>query len=166
MHHLGYNLEFYLHDLLERNEDDINFWVIRQEHMEHDLNAIERALGGKHEYNFEVGHDHFSKRPMNNRTVSDKGLKNLCRALCPEIQIHKQVLRRAKNKIFDSEFYYYSTIALVNQCPLQAMEEECEVTEMKKNFTYYVNKAERRTWEVMAKRSLIQTDSADWRKKE
>eukprot|EP00543_Licmophora_paradoxa_P011421 CAMPEP_0202465942 /NCGR_PEP_ID=MMETSP1360-20130828/67149_1 /ASSEMBLY_ACC=CAM_ASM_000848 /TAXON_ID=515479 /ORGANISM="Licmophora paradoxa, Strain CCMP2313" /LENGTH=166 /DNA_ID=CAMNT_0049089899 /DNA_START=14 /DNA_END=517 /DNA_ORIENTATION=- len=87
----------------------MKLWVVRQEHMKEDIDTIDRAMGGD---GTDLHMEHFDHvRPDANKTSAEQleerkshlskhmshgGLRNLCRVLCNEIQIYKQLMRRAE----------------------------------------------------------------------
>jgi len=71
----------------------------RTEHLADDWKRVDVMLGGDgHVPSNLWGNDSSQKDwPVKNNTVSEQGHQNLCRALCHEIQIYKQILVRAIN---------------------------------------------------------------------
>lgn len=123
--HSYYNFEFYFRDLLTiADREEKRIYVIRSEHMLDDLNQVHRLISGTDRTAFQaiLPDKHYSSKkrelPVHDRTISSIGLHNVCRELCEEIQIYKQVFRRAYNF---PEFRRLSSSAMVpdlhEKCP-------------------------------------------------
>ena len=103
--HMGWNYEFYLANILaepqKQNHNDIVLFVIRTEFLWDDWNALERLLGGNATTNNNNAVSHkrheASPLPVHNKTMSPRGMANLCCTLRQEIAIYAQALWRAVN---------------------------------------------------------------------
>ena len=116
--HNLWNYEWYLQHLLQKkeeakakekekeheedsNEDDIEIFVLRIEHLKEDWSHLDKLLGGKGSA-LPASSSHANDASekalvVTNRTISADGMANLCRALCAEIQVYKQILAVADN---------------------------------------------------------------------
>ena len=79
----------------------VHLLVMRTQHLQQDWKSIETLFGGTVHVNNHSAPDlttivNKSKRKVNN-TISKEGTRNLCRALCDEIQVYKKLLLRAEN---------------------------------------------------------------------
>lgn len=80
---------------------NVHLLVIRTEHLQQDWISIETLFGSTVHVSNHSALDlttivNKSKRKVNNG-ISKEGTRNLCRALCDEIQVYKQLLLRAEN---------------------------------------------------------------------
>lgn len=68
-------------------------------HIEEDWKRVDILLGGEGTVPSKMHmNDATDKKiPVYNKTISEEGHLNLCRALCHEIQVYKQVLSKAIN---------------------------------------------------------------------
>eukprot|EP00547_Thalassionema_nitzschioides_P008492 CAMPEP_0194229488 /NCGR_PEP_ID=MMETSP0156-20130528/43917_1 /TAXON_ID=33649 /ORGANISM="Thalassionema nitzschioides, Strain L26-B" /LENGTH=409 /DNA_ID=CAMNT_0038962041 /DNA_START=31 /DNA_END=1260 /DNA_ORIENTATION=- len=145
--HYGRGYRYYLEPFLKTTNngttnssiilDEKSIYVVRQEHMEDDLNSINVAFGGSPKLFPKKIHsiDHFwdtktdqqpkhmdslryDSLPYVDRYLSPEGITNLCWILCDEIQVYKQLLRRAKN--LEKDQYQDSMTRLAEHCPNEA----------------------------------------------
>lgn len=99
-YHNVWNYDWYAHRLFEDESKEV--FNLRVEHVDEDWRKIDRMVGGTGDPLPDVDtprNDASAKvhLPVTNRTVSEEGRLNLCRALCEEIQIYKRLLVRAVN---------------------------------------------------------------------
>jgi hypothetical protein len=104
--------------------------VIRTEHLSEDWDQLDRAFGGKMNVNGTVrfGHPPASQNASihsesdSNEVdrLSDAGRKNLCRALCFEIQVYKTILKMAEN--LDDRQVRESIQEVIVSCPGETLE--------------------------------------------
>mmetsp|Transcript_36302 Transcript_36302/g.79409 ORF Transcript_36302/g.79409 Transcript_36302/m.79409 type:complete len:513 (-) Transcript_36302:115-1653(-) len=96
--HNFFNYDWYMHGT-PALDDEKEVIAYRTEHLEDDWRRVEVMLGGDGSLPSNLwGNDSSQKDwPVNNKTVSERGHLNLCRALCHEIQVYKQILVRAIN---------------------------------------------------------------------
>ena len=95
-----------------------NIFAIRTEHLQRDWETIEVMLGSSNSTGISVLHknewnNNSSSSP--NKALSRQGRLNLCKALCEEIQIYKQLLQLAVN--IDAEREDESLDELLQTCP-------------------------------------------------
>ena len=101
-YHNAYNYAWYAHRLLhdEANEE-ADIFVLRVEHLEQDWTTVDTLLGGDGSFPATMAskQNSASIKPLRiaNHNTTDIGIQNLCRALCEEIQVYKQLLLRAVN---------------------------------------------------------------------
>ena len=101
-------------------------YAIRTEHLEHDWTTIDRMLGGgAKDNNTTFTFVHKNKwsevgTRIPDKTLSNAARSNICRALCEEIQIYKQMLRLAVNINADEE--QISLNELLGSCPRESRE--------------------------------------------
>merc|ERR1712154_380102 len=90
-----------------------------------DWRTINIMLGGSGDIHKvkKITHSKGKKLPVTNRTISKEGIKNICRVLCTEIQLYKQLIWRGVN--LDIEDKKLSLKALENTCPVQTSIDEC-----------------------------------------
>jgi hypothetical protein len=122
--HLRFNFDTYFTPLLAA--EDKSLYVVRTEHMLEDLNSISFELGDDGNRLPGVVHQsHWRSEdyPNKDRYISAKGLENLCRHLCSEIQIYKEILKRGLN--IGDEARAASLRQLSKSCPLQVASAEC-----------------------------------------
>ena len=118
--HWYYNYQFYY----ELVSPDANIVVIRNEHIVDDWNSVETILGGDADFTKEmvpVNNAH-QKKPEE-IYLSDTAKVVLCETLCNEIQVYKQILKRAQN--INKQQYMESMKELMASCPKEAVEETC-----------------------------------------
>mmetsp|Transcript_34214 Transcript_34214/g.102381 ORF Transcript_34214/g.102381 Transcript_34214/m.102381 type:complete len:191 (-) Transcript_34214:166-738(-) len=99
-YHNAWNYDWYAHRLLEDETKEV--FNLRVEHVDLDWRAIDEMVGGTGDAlpGADTPRNDASTKvhlPVSNRTVSDEGMRNLCRALCEEIQVYKKLLARAVN---------------------------------------------------------------------
>jgi hypothetical protein len=132
MVHNKYDFSYYFTELLRKAilDKSINVYVVRNEKMLDDLKKINVMFGGTEDgFKFITKHDHFGGMPrgtglpMTNRTISNEGMKNLCKFLCNEIQIYKRLYQRALN--FNDQDYNEMIEGLSKKCPIEASLSGC-----------------------------------------
>ena len=157
--HLRSNFFHYFSDLLAAGEDK-NVYVVRAEHMLQDLNAISEEIDDSGPKVLAVEHQsHWRTEdyPNKDRTLSPKGLENLCRHLCNEIQIYKQLLQRGINlKEDDIES---SKQQLAKSCPVQASSNDCPIgmteSEWEKMVAHFKTIESREITQIHASRAIV-----------
>jgi hypothetical protein len=128
--HNYYNYQRYLDMVLRHSETQPpRIIVVRTEHLEQDWRRIELdVLGGPDPFggdpNFTFPHKHPSAKEEKDRYVSEESTRNICRALCHEIQVYKQILMQAEN--LDRADYDESMKLLAQRCPVEAASLRCE----------------------------------------
>jgi hypothetical protein len=134
--HWYYNYQYYF----EAIPPDSNILVVRNEHMEEDIRGIEDLLGSHEEERLILS------KAMNTNTwsdqadlyLSDESISILCHTLCNEIQVYKEILRRALNMSQDQ--LRASLTELEATCPSEAIAEECsdEMPDISKTLKHYI----------------------------
>lgn len=122
--HLRFNFDRYFPPLLAAEGKAL--YVVRTERMLNDMNSISFELGDDGSRLTGVVHQsHWRSEdyPNKDRYISEKGMGNLCRHLCNEIQIYKQILARGIN--IGNEERESSLLQLSKSCPLQVKSAEC-----------------------------------------
>ena len=135
LNHLRFNFALYFVPLLGAKTEK-RIYVVRTEHMLNDMNSISMELG---DTTNDVDNDddkasrlagvvhqsHWRSKdyPNKDRYISEKGMENLCRHLCNEIQIYKTILSRGIN--IGNETRTASLHQLYKSCPLQVVSVEC-----------------------------------------
>ena len=101
--HNVWNYEWYLSYVLDRKArgKELEMFVLRIEHLDEDWSNLDKFLGGTGAA-LPESRSHNNDASEKQLTVSDKtmsadGMANLCRALCREIQVYRQVLGMADN---------------------------------------------------------------------
>ena len=101
--HNVWNYEWYLSYLLDRKArgKEVELFVLRIEHLDEDWSNLDKLLGGTGAA-LPKSRSHNNDASEKQLTVSDKtmsadGVANLCRAVCREIQVYRQVLEMADN---------------------------------------------------------------------
>ncbi|EED86219.1 predicted protein [Thalassiosira pseudonana CCMP1335] len=119
--HLFYNYQYYK----EAIPENAPILVLRNEHLVGDWNEIERYLGGSEV----IDEQTISQSNANTWTnaddlnISDESQNILCKALCNEIQIYKQILQMAQN--LELSQVQESLEELKLKCPVEAVAERC-----------------------------------------
>ena len=102
-YHNVWNYEWYLSYLLDRKArgKDLEIFVLRIEHLDEDWSNLDKLLGGtgaalpkSRSHNNDASKKQLA---VSDKTMSADGMANLCRALCREIQVYRQVLEMADN---------------------------------------------------------------------
>ena len=101
--HNVWNYEWYLSYLLDRKArgKELEIFVLRIEHLDEDWSNLDKLLGGTGAA-LPKSRSHNNDASEKQLTVSDKtmsadGTANLCRALCREIHVYRQVLEMSNN---------------------------------------------------------------------
>ena len=122
---MRFNFERYYTELL--NADDKHLYVIRAEHMLNDMLSINSELGDTPSPTLtgvvHQSHWRTDEYPNRDRYLSPAGLENLCRQVCHEIQLYKQILERGIN--LRDETRAISLNRLSKSCPLQTANTDC-----------------------------------------
>ena len=117
----GRDYEFYTKELLQYREKEV--YVLRPEYLSYDWHNIKTVF--QSEYNIIRDFDRQSK-PLDKTildSISENGLKNICRLICKEVQIFTQLLNRAAN-LNDIE-KKKSLQDLSRFCPIEIIENGC-----------------------------------------
>ena len=119
-YHNAFNYDWYAYRMLfdpRSNQSDI--YALRTEHLAKDWVTIDRMLGGDGSVpeNLIVPQNSANHKDLRvtDHHTTEVGVRNLCRALCEEIQIYKQLLARAVN--LGPEDLAESMEELRRQCP-------------------------------------------------
>ena len=119
--HAFYNYQYYR----EAVPSDARILVIRKSHITSDLNDLESFFGGGQDSLLEepvpVFNSHDTKAV--DLVLSNESKRLLCRELCNEIQVYKQILSEALN--LDEVQLRVSLDELKVNCPLEAVEDRC-----------------------------------------
>lgn len=112
------NYGHYYQSLLDSEEQHKKVFVVRTEHMVHDLNKVNVLMGGRSNvysnnddaettstqvadapFQSQYWAQDISNNPLavSSTVVSKEGLDNLCRILCHEIQLYQQLVHEAAN---------------------------------------------------------------------
>jgi hypothetical protein len=124
--HFYYNYQFHLEGIPET----ARLMTIRTEHIIEDWNSVEVELGGKKEIMGSPTKKELSRKNANTKTTdSDKFLSEesqvlICKLLCNDIQVYKEILRRSIN--LDERNYAQSMEDLRESCPLEADTIKCD----------------------------------------
>ena len=100
--------------------------VLRTEQLEQDWRSIEvDVLNGPEPFDksFTFPHKHASAKEERDLYLSEESTRNICRALCEEIQVYKRILIRAEN--LDENDFVESMKVLAQHCPVQAESSDC-----------------------------------------
>lgn len=125
MFHFRMNFGYYYSDLL-KDASNKRVYVVQTKSMLEDLNKINIMMGGIEGSFKEISiysHYNTTKLPITKRSWSPKALTILCKWLCPEIQIYKQLFLLAEN--YSEEDYMNSSLR--NSCPDEVMNSNCEM---------------------------------------
>lgn len=125
--HMGY--QYYMniiHEIEKESNSTPHLLVMRAEHLQQDWDSIETLFGGTHNdtnHNLKTTLNKSQQRKQD--VLSKEGTRNLCRALCREIQVYKELLSRAENL---SPMQREESIAeLLNKCPEETQDiQVCE----------------------------------------
>ena len=121
-YHNAYNYEWYTHRIFRREKQITEIFVLRAEHFEDDWTTIDQLLGGTGVFpeSMKSKQNSASKKelPVADSSVTNEGIRNLCRALCREIQIYKRILDNAVN--LNTDNIAVSMEELRQTCPREA----------------------------------------------
>lgn len=123
-----YNFGYY-YNRTNIQDPNARIAAIRTEYMEEDWINVERRLFDTKPSSsaFRNGFRHKNKSPKKAANSTDLkesfALRNLCRALCEEIQVYKEILHRAEN--FRPEEIAQSMEELTSKCPKEAQLTKC-----------------------------------------
>eukprot|EP00571_Detonula_confervacea_P003914 CAMPEP_0172325416 /NCGR_PEP_ID=MMETSP1058-20130122/53971_1 /TAXON_ID=83371 /ORGANISM="Detonula confervacea, Strain CCMP 353" /LENGTH=493 /DNA_ID=CAMNT_0013041955 /DNA_START=202 /DNA_END=1683 /DNA_ORIENTATION=- len=105
--------------------ENANILVIRNKHMVQDWNSIEEFLGGGHDVlqpsDIPVNNAH--AKNLTELYLSDDSKIALCQVLCNEIQVYKDIIKRAIN--FNGDDVQQSMEELLQTCPKETMDSTC-----------------------------------------
>jgi hypothetical protein len=134
--HIIMNFGYYYTELLQQKTDSKKIYLVRNEHMVQDMNQINVMMGDSNANLFQNQHDssafsHWidgtnSKTDLpvsGHQHISNEGYKHLCRVLCPELQIYKQLFARAVN--INSKNVLDMMTSLRSKCPAEADLDDC-----------------------------------------
>ena len=119
-YHNAYNYDWYAHRMLYDSQSNNSYlFALRMEHLEEDWTKLDRMLGGTGYFPSSLATRQNSAETkhlrIHSHNTTDIGMQNLCRALCEEIQVYKQLLVHAINlRISDVDT---SMDELRKQCP-------------------------------------------------
>lgn len=123
--HNGYNYAHYKRGVegwqRQHQNESTHLLAIRTEHLAEDWNGLEDIFGGAE--GAKTGNELFKTavNPSSGSTkLSERGLQNLCRALCPEIQVYKSFLYEAEN--LDDAQRRTSLQEVISSCPEEGFE--------------------------------------------
>lgn len=119
-YHNTFNYDWYAHRMLfDSRSNTSDILALRMEHLEQDWTTIDRMLGGDGAFPAPLSKKQNSAElkqyRVSNHNTTSIGIQNLCRALCEEIQVYKQLLTRAIN--LGAPELEISLQELRNQCP-------------------------------------------------
>lgn len=128
--HVVRNYRFYISKLLSqagnkniyvlRTEHQIDDWISSAEDIVHQSGVIANVqMENKH-----ITHREGKKPAVTNRGLSKEGLKNACFFLCPEIQLFKEIIKKAINLNEDDK--EWSLQDLAKYCPKEVGTENCD----------------------------------------
>lgn len=139
MSHNKYNYGHYWRMVLEQQQQNSTshaeaprIVVVRTEHLEQDWKSVEALVSAaaaknnrqaNSSTNVEFPRKNISTKKEQDRHLSATAHRNLCDALCEEIQVYKKLLRFAENLM--PEDIDESMQELRNHCPIQADRETC-----------------------------------------
>jgi hypothetical protein len=125
--HNYYNYGYYWNQVTAMSRNSrLRILVLRTEHLSDDWKAIEmNILHGTDPFrtNASMPERHAPYRQPQDSMLSTESQDNICRALCTEIQVYKQLLARAEN--LDRDQYATSMRELRKACPDQAIYGQC-----------------------------------------
>jgi hypothetical protein len=125
--HNYYNYQHYLSQVEKTNttQPKKNIAVIRTEHLQDDWRSIEEdLLDGTKGLNITFGNTkNASPKRQEDLELSPIAQSRLCHALCHEIQVYKELLRRAKN--LNEKDVATSMEELRISCPIETDLESC-----------------------------------------
>lgn len=124
-HHNYYNYAYYFNEVMEQDRR-ARIVVLRTEHLEQDWRSIEtKILHGPEPFadTFAFPTKHASGKKPEDMVLSPESQRNLCHALCAEIQVYKHILARAQN--LGKDDYATSMSELKLRCPAEAAAREC-----------------------------------------
>jgi len=122
MYHFRWNFDYYYSDLLQHTVEK-KIYIVQTENMLNDLNKIDELMGGTGAaYKDITLSSHFSTTalPVKKRTFNPTTLSILCKWLCPEIQVYKNLFRAAEN--YNDN---YVSPTLETFCPDQVKNSNC-----------------------------------------
>jgi hypothetical protein len=101
-YHNSWNYDWYAHRIFNnRHLKESDLFALRVEHLEQDWSTVDKMLGGDGSVPATLASKQNSAdiKPLtiSNHNTTDIGTLNLCRALCDEIQVYKQLLLRSVN---------------------------------------------------------------------
>lgn len=124
-HHNYYNYKFYYNEVLQQDKAP-RIVVLRTEHLEQDWKRIEmEILHGPKPFDddFTFPKKHSSHKDPEDYILSPESQRNVCHALCTEIQVYKRILQQAEN--IDKNDYAISMQELKRSCPVEAALDWC-----------------------------------------
>lgn len=119
-YHNAFNYDWYAHRMLfDSRSNNSDIFALRMEHLEHDWITLDLMLGGTGAFPSALAKKQNSAelKPyrISDHNTTAAGVWNLCRALCEEIQVYKQLLTRAVN--LETSDLKLSMEELTAQCP-------------------------------------------------
>jgi hypothetical protein len=130
-YHNYFNYGYYVEQVKRNhpNFDPSQALVIRSEHLEADWRSIEVGIlhGNQAHGSLDARHTNLSQKRPRDLMVSELARQQICRYLCMEIQIYKDLLHNAQNLIpADVDI---SIRQLTKNCPVEAATSTCDIDE-------------------------------------
>ncbi|KAL3794396.1 hypothetical protein HJC23_012933 [Cyclotella cryptica] len=120
--HFYYNYQYYYYGVPANS----SIVAIRNEYLNEDWNALEENLSGRRDTMMVDSIPKINQNTWSSQDdlyISEESLAVLCKALCNEIQIYKQILFLAQN--LNQNQVQASLDALETKCPVEAIAEDC-----------------------------------------
>ena len=119
-YHNAYNYDWYAHRMLyDYRSNNSDIFALRMEHLTEDWVVVDRLLGGDGVLpsSLVTPQNTAHKKPLrvSSHSTTEEGQRNLCRALCDEIQVYKLLLAHAIN--LQKEDLETSLEELRQECP-------------------------------------------------
>lgn len=125
--HFYYNYQFHYEGI----PPNATIVTIRTEHIIHDWNTVELELGGQNNIMGSPDNAVVKKNNVNtnkadsDKFLSDESIIEICRLLCNDIQVYKEILNRSIN--LDKSQIELSMADLKASCPMEAKATTCDV---------------------------------------
>ena len=131
--HLYFNYQYYVQSVFQEEDgtdsplipEHANILVIRINDMVEDWNTINLMLGGEPEVlkQEDIPIDNAHEKNATELFLSDSSKVELCRVLCNEIQIYKEIISRSMN--LNDDEVTEAMVELSKSCPKEARESVC-----------------------------------------
>jgi hypothetical protein len=123
--HNKYNYGYYYKQVMNQ-DPNARIAVIRTEHLVQDWNSIETQMldGSALPSNFTFAKKNRSPKRAQDKKLSSSSQRNICHALCEEIQVYKTILQKSEN--LDKTDYAESMHELAQNCPEEAGKASCD----------------------------------------
>lgn len=134
--HLAYNYQYYLKEILTKYPpEEKEIFVMRFEYFWNDFQSINTELGGKvltkpnrlHNINVVLPPETLIAKKqlaVTDTAISETGMANLCRVMCEEIHIYKELMKRAKNIVAQDKEFMFKKLYL--KCPTEVSTDNCD----------------------------------------